>query len=44
MLMAIGYRGVDGDGRIGIWGPLLFATPLLVGWYAFDRRDAATDR
>jgi hypothetical protein len=42
MLMAIGYRGVDGDGRIGIWGPLLFATPLLAAWYAFERLDAAT--
>jgi hypothetical protein len=42
MLMAIGYRGVDGDGRIGIWGPLLFATPLLAAWYAFERLDSAT--
>lgn len=42
MLMAIGYRGVDGNGRIGIWGPLLFATPLLAAWYAFERLDAAT--
>src|SRR5258708_38642382 len=37
MLMAIGYRGVNGDGRIGIWGPLLFATPLPAAWSAFDR-------
>jgi hypothetical protein len=42
MLMAIGYRGVDGHGRIGIWGPLLFATPLLAAWYAFERLDSAT--
>ena len=42
MLMAIGYRGVHGDGRVGIWGPLLFSTPLLAAWYAFERLDAAT--
>ena len=42
MFMAIGYRGVDGDGRVGIWGPLLFSTPLLAAWYAFERLDSAT--
>jgi len=42
MLMAIGYRGVGGDGRVGIWGPLLFSTPLLAAWYAFERLDSAT--
>jgi hypothetical protein len=42
MLMAIGYRGVDGDGQVGIWGPLLFSTPLLAAWYAFERLDSAT--
>ncbi len=42
MLMAIGYRGVDGQGRVGIWGPLLFSTPLLAAWYAFERLDSAT--
>lgn len=42
MLMAIGYRGVNGDGRVGIWGPLLFSTPLLAAWYAFERLDDAT--
>ncbi len=42
MLMAIGYRGVDGGGRVGIWGPLLFSTPLLAAWYAFERLDSAT--
>jgi hypothetical protein len=42
MLMAIGYRGVNGAGRVGIWGPLLFATPLLAAWYAFERLDSAT--
>jgi len=40
--MAIGYRGVDGRGAVGIWGPLLFSTPLLAAWYAFERLDAAT--
>jgi len=42
MLMAIGYRGVDGRGQVGIWGPLLFSTPLLAAWYAFERLDSAT--
>jgi len=42
MLMAIGYRGVDGHGRVGIWGLLLFSTPLLAAWYAFERLDSAT--
>jgi len=42
MLMAIGYRGVGGKGQIGIWGPLLFSTPLLAAWYAFERLDSAT--
>jgi hypothetical protein len=42
MLMAIGYRGVDGDGAVGITGPILFATPLLAAWYAFERLDSAT--
>jgi hypothetical protein len=42
MLMAIGYRGVNGHGRVGIWGPLLFSTPLLAAWYAFERLDSAT--
>lgn len=42
ILMAIGYRGVGGRGQFGIWGPVLFSTPLLAAWYAFDRLDSAT--
>jgi hypothetical protein len=42
MLMAIGYRGVNGNGQVGIWGPLLFSTPLLAAWYSFERLDSAT--
>jgi hypothetical protein len=42
MLMAIGYRGVDGEGDLGLWGPVLFSTPLLAAWYAFERLDSAT--
>jgi len=42
MLMAIGYRGVDGHGQVGLWGPLLFSTPLLAAWYAFERLASAT--
>ena len=42
MLMAVGYEGVNDRGAMDIWGPLLFATPLLAAWYAFERLDAAT--
>ena len=42
VLMSIGYRGVGGEGKFGVWGPLLFSTPLLATWYAFERLDAAT--
>jgi hypothetical protein len=42
MLMAIGYRGVDGRGQVGVLGPLLFSTPLLAAWYAVERLDSAT--
>ena len=42
MLMAIGYRGVDGKVELGIWGAVLFATPLAAAWYAFERLDSAT--
>jgi hypothetical protein len=41
MLMAIGYSAPPG-GDFGIWGAILFATPLLAAWYAFERLDAAT--
>ncbi len=36
MLMAVGYGGIDGDGRLGLWGPLLFCIPLLAAWYSFE--------
>src|SRR5262245_17353566 len=42
MLMAICYGGVDGKGNFGLWGPILFATPLFAAWYAFERLDSAT--
>jgi len=37
MLMAIGYRGIDGKGGMGLWGPLLFSVPLLAAWYSFEQ-------
>jgi hypothetical protein len=40
MLMAIGFHGVDGKGAVGVWGPLLFSTPLLAAWYSFERFDS----
>lgn len=36
MLMAVGYGGIMGDGRLGLWGPLLFSIPLLAAWYSFE--------
>jgi hypothetical protein len=42
VLMALGFRGVDGDGDLGLWGVALFATPLLAAWYSFRRLDAIT--
>jgi hypothetical protein len=36
MLMAVGYAGIAGDGRLGLWGPLLFCIPLLAAWYSFE--------
>ncbi len=36
MLMAVGYAGIEGEGRLGLWGPLLFCIPLLAAWYSFE--------
>jgi hypothetical protein len=36
MLMAVGYAGIGGVGALGLWGPLLFAIPLLAAWYSFQ--------
>jgi hypothetical protein len=36
MLMAVGYGGIMGEGRLGLWGPLLFCIPLLAAWYSFE--------
>jgi hypothetical protein len=42
MLMALGYRGVDGDGQLGLWGAALFGMPLLATWFSFERFDSAS--
>lgn len=36
ILMAVGYQGIDGHGRLGLWGPVLFAIPLIAAWYSFE--------
>jgi hypothetical protein len=36
MLMAIGYGGIGGQGRLGLWGPILFSIPLLAAWYSYE--------
>ncbi len=41
MLMAVGYRGVDGQGEFGLWAILVFGVPLLATWYAFEQFESA---
>ena len=36
MLMAVGYGGIGGQGRLGLWGPVLFSIPLIAAWYSFE--------
>ncbi|MFM8303710.1 MAG: HD-GYP domain-containing protein [Actinomycetota bacterium] len=36
ILMAVGYRGIAGEGRLGLWGPILFSIPLMAAWYSFQ--------
>ena len=36
ILMAVGYRGIEGEGRLGLWGPILFSIPLFAAWYSFE--------
>ncbi len=40
LLMAVGYKGVNGNGALGMWGPLLFSIPLLGTWFSFMRLDS----
>ena len=35
-LMAIGYGGIAGQARLGLWGPILFSVPLLAVWYSYE--------
>lgn len=42
ILMAVGYRGIDGEGELGLWAVLMFGIPLMAAWYAFDRYDSAS--
>ncbi len=37
MLMAIGFRGVDGHQSVGLWGVALFSVPLLAAWFSYER-------
>jgi hypothetical protein len=39
MLMAVGYGGLAGQGRLGLWGPVLFSIPLIAAWYSFELLD-----
>ncbi len=42
MLMALGYRGVDGRGGAALWSVGLFSIPLFAAWYSFERLAAVT--
>jgi hypothetical protein len=37
MLMAVGFRGVDGHQSVGLWGVALFSVPLLAAWFSYER-------
>jgi hypothetical protein len=37
MLMAVGARGIEGKGSVGVWGVLLFTVPLMAACFAFER-------
>jgi hypothetical protein len=39
MLMAVGYGGLARQGRLGLWGPVLFSVPLIAAWYSFELLD-----
>ena len=36
ILMAVGYEGIGGNGKLGILGPILFSIPLIAAWYSFE--------
>jgi hypothetical protein len=36
-LMAVGLRGISGNGELGVLGPILFSIPLIAAWYSFER-------
>lgn len=36
-LMAISLDGIGGRDGMGLWGPTLFAIPLLAAWFAFEQ-------
>ncbi len=36
ILMGVGYSGIHGTGRLGLWGPLLFSIPLAAAWYSLE--------
>jgi hypothetical protein len=40
--MALGYRGIGGEGGAGLFSVALFAIPLLAAWYSFERLAAVT--
>jgi hypothetical protein len=39
VLMATGYAGISGKGSLGLWGPALFAIPLIAVWYSLELGD-----
>lgn len=39
VLMAVSDRGVGAAGGMGLWGPVIFAIPLLAAWYSYEQLD-----
>jgi hypothetical protein len=37
MLMAVSDQGIDGEGGMGLWGPVIFTIPLLAAWYSYEQ-------
>jgi hypothetical protein len=35
-LMAVSALGVEGQGGMGMWGPVVFTIPLLAAWYSYE--------
>ena len=37
VLMAVSDQGINGSDGMGLWGPAIFAIPLLAAWYSYEQ-------